>query len=382
MKKILAIVGAAAVCCKLGNIRCYAWEDVTHIDILKKALKLLEIEKKQKIATFYNKYYKQLESGCTAPDESGDIDHGAGMHYYSCCDPNGKKLLQTNGYYKDRLGRFLPSARTLFEQNYTSAVSLYKSGKKSEAMTCFARAIHFISDMGCPVHVANIRYFEKKGNIHYEFERHAKAACSVYTAQTSDRRLSKYYEKDTFQDALNKLVNYSAKFVKSVRSLDPLKLEDIESETLIHTQQNVMALMVRFYNDCMTDNGYYINGSKASSFKSEYSGLFLTVTDKGLTLSEKNKDLQQKLTVSWNDDGSFCLKATDDRLVAKSLKGLVKSDAKQEPAKFRAICTGKRRFMITVGSKDYKMILDCSKSGKLTMSKLDPKKPTYHWIIN
>ncbi len=382
MKKVLAIAGAAAVCCKLGTIRCHAWGGVTHRDIVKKALALLDKEKKQKVSAFFKAYYKQLESGCTAPDSGEDVDCGAGMHYYSCSNPRGKELAQTNGYYKDRLGRFLPSARTLFEQNYTSAVSLYKAGKKAEGMTCFARAAHFVSDMGCPVHVSNIRCIDRRGNIHYAFEKHAKTTCEVYSAETFDRRLSKLYEKDSFQDALNKLVSFSAKYVKMVRSLDPLQFDDIESNTLIFTQQNVMALMVRYYNDCTNDNGNYISDNKTCAFKSVFSGLSLTVTGKGLRLEEINKDLEQKIKVCWNDDGSFCLKTADGNLVANNLKGYVKPDSEHEPAKFRAICTGKRQFILTVGSKDFKRVLSCSSSGKLVITKFDPRSRAFNWIIN
>lgn len=382
MKKVLAIASAAAVCCKLGSIKCYAWGGVTHRDIVSKALDLLEKEKKQKVSAFFKDYHKQLEAGCTAPDSGDDIDCGAGMHYYSCSKPRGKELPLINGYYKDRLGRFMPSARTLFEQNYTSAVSLYRAGKKSEGMTCFARAAHFVSDMGCPVHVSNIRCIDRKGNIHYSFEKHAKTTCSVYSAESFDRRLSKLYEKDTFQDALNKLVNYSSKFVKMVRSLDPLQYDDVESKTLIYTQQNVMALMVRFYNDCTVDNANFISEAKTNAFKNVYSGLCLTVTNKGLALEEINKDLEQRLKVCWNDDGSFCLKTADGNLVAKNLKSFVKPDSENEPAKFRAICTGKRQFMLTVGSKDFKKMLCCSNSGNLAIAKFDPRKPIYKWIIN
>ena len=79
MKKVLAIASAAAVCCKLGSIKCYAWGGVTHRDIVSKALDLLEKEKKQKVSAFFKDYHKQLEAGCTAPDSGDDIDCGAGM---------------------------------------------------------------------------------------------------------------------------------------------------------------------------------------------------------------------------------------------------------------------------------------------------------------
>ncbi len=382
MRKVLAYTGAAALCLKLTSVKASAWCGVTHRDIIKKSLLLLDKEKKNKISAFFKDYTKTLEDGCTAPDSSGDIDHGAGMHYYSCCKPRGKELSQTNGYYKDRLGRFLPSARTLMEQNYASAVSLYKCGKKNEAMTCFARAAHFVSDMGCPVHVSNIRCMDRRGNIHNAFENHAKTTCTVYTAETFDRRLSKLYEKDTFQDALNKLVNYSAKFVKQVRSLDPLRFDDVESNTLIHTQQNVMALMVRFYNDCNTDSGNFIVENKNYSFKSFVSGLSITVSSKGLILAELDKDLEQKMKVIWNSDGSFCLKTADSSLVAKNLKGYIDPDSEHEPAKFRVISLGKRQFIITVGSKDFKRVLGCTPSGRLEITKFDPKRSSMIWTIN
>ena len=103
---------------------------------------------------------------------------------------------------------------------------------------------------------------------------------------------------------------------------------------------------------------------------------------KGLALAELNKDLEQKLRVCWNNDGSFSLKTADGNLVAKNLKGYVKPDSEHEPAKFRAICTGKRQFIITVGSKDFKQILNCSNGGKLVITKFDPRKPSFNWVIN
>ena len=382
MKKVLAYAGAAALCVKLGTIKGCAWCGVTHRDIMKKSLALLDKEKKSKVSAFFKGYSKELEDGCTAPDSSGDIDHGAGMHYYSCCKKKGNPLPQTNGYYKDRLGRFLPSARTLMEQNYASAVSLYRSGKKHEAMICFARAAHFVSDMGCTVHVSNIRCMDRRGNIHNAFENHAKTTCTVYTADTFDRRLSKLYEKDSFQDALNKLVNYSSKFVKQVRSLDPLRFDDVESNTLITTQQHVMALMVKFYNDCTADNANYLIENKPYSFKSPASGLCLTAGSKGLLLSPVDKELEQKFKINWREDGTFTISTTDGGYIANNLKSYVSENNEKAAASFRVIAAGKRQFIITVGSKEFKRVLWCSPSGKLAIVKFDPKRRSQLWTIS
>ena len=382
MKRILAYTAAAAVCCKLFDVKAHAWVGVTHKDIMKKSLELLRIEKKTKEYNFFTEHYDELESGCTAPDRGVDIDHGAGMHYYSCCKPRGKQLPQTNGYYKDRLKRFLPSARTLMEQNYTSAVSLYKKGMVKEAMYCFARSAHFVSDMGCTVHVSNIRCFDRRGNIHNAFENHAKINCQGHTAKSFDRRLNKNYEKENFQDALNKLVNFSAKYVKQVRTLDPLAFDDIESNTLIYTQQSVAALMLRFYDDCMNERNNYLDEKRNYPFRNAATGLCLTVTNKGLTVEENNTDLDQRLKVQWNDKGYFNLKTTDSMLISKNLKSLIKDDDTDNAAFFRAICIAKNKYIITVGRKDFKKVLMCSKSGKLTIGKFVPASPLMVWSIS
>lgn len=93
-----------------------------------KSLALLEKEKKQKQVTFYKDYHSEILKGCTQPDEENDMDKGHGKHYYSCVNPKGKELPETNGYYRNRFGDLAVSARTCLEENYTAAVSLYKSG--------------------------------------------------------------------------------------------------------------------------------------------------------------------------------------------------------------------------------------------------------------
>ncbi|MBQ8120013.1 MAG: hypothetical protein IJ172_04470, partial [Ruminococcus sp.] len=62
--------------------------------------------------------------------------------------------------------------------------------------------------------------------------------------------------------------------------------------------------------------------------------------------------------------------------------GYVKPDSENEPAKFRAICTDKRQFILTVGSKDFKRVLICSPSGKMQIAKFDPRRRSSLWTIN
>lgn len=365
-----------------GIKKAYAWSGGTHEDIMKKALSLLENEKKVRPAAFYKDWHKELMEGCVAPDEKGDMDKGAGMHYYSSVNPKGKELPEVKGYFKNRLGDFAPSARTLFEANYTAAVSLYKSGNLSAAMVCLGRAIHFVSDMGCTVHVSNIKYQDKANNIHYAFEKHVNTTCTKHTAQSYDKRLSKYYEKDSLGEAFNKLVKYAGKFVDTISHLDPRAFDDVARNTLPVTQQNVMAVLLKFYDDCTNDKGNYIVDKKQYTLKNEATGLILTVTPKGLSLEKPDKELEQKLQIILRDEGTAGLKIADGGFVNGSCKGYdyLKIDGK--PAQFRFTALGKKRFRISLESGGYVKVLANSKGGSIAVTDFEPENPLQVWILN
>ena len=380
--KILITAAAAAIGYKLTNIKAHAWFGDTHKDIIKKALELLKKENKTKAYSFFEGYEKELIKGSTAPDRAKDIEHGSGMHYYSCCKPHGKELPNINGYYKNRHGKFLPSARTLMEQNYSSAVSLYKSGMIKESMTCFARAAHFVSDMGCTVHTANIRCFNRRGNIHNSYEEHANVNYKGCSAENMDKRLNKYYEKENFQDALNKLIGFSSKYVKQVRTLDPKAFDDAEKNTLVYTQQNVAALMIRFFNDCTKENNKYLSQDRNYIIKNLKTGLLVTVTTKGLIMAESDSELDQRLRIEWNNKGYFCFVTTDSLYISNDLKRLIDKDSNTSHALFRTIYLGKDKYILTVGEKNFKRVLSCSDSGRIRTEKFDPRRSSQIWTIN
>ena len=281
-----------------------------------------------------------------------------------------------------RFGDLAVSARTCLEENYTAAVSLYKSGDIKNAMRVLGRAAHFISDMGCTVHVANMKYQDKANNVHYAFEKHVSTTCTRHTADSFDKRLLKYYGKDNFGEASNKLVKYAGKFVDTISHLDPRAFDDVAKNTLPVTQQNVTALLLKFYDDCTSDAGNYILDGKAYTFKNEISGLVLTVTPKGLQLEKPDKELEQKLTVCLTEDGTFGLKIGDGGYVNASCKGYdyLKIDGK--PVQFRVTALGKRRFRISTESTGYVKVLANSKGGKLSFADLEPENSAQIWILN
>ena len=147
MNKILAACAAITAYKLAFPKKAYAWFSKTHEDITTKAIGLLSKDNRVKEAEFFKPYKEQILAGCTKPDRKGDPDKGSGMHYYSICNKKGTPLPQTAGYYRNRKGKISKSARTMLEENYTSALCLYKSGKIPQAMNVLGRAAHFIEDM-------------------------------------------------------------------------------------------------------------------------------------------------------------------------------------------------------------------------------------------
>lgn len=381
MKKIIAAI-AALTAYKLATAKkADAWFAATHRDITSKALALLEKEGKAKQFAFYKPYEEQLTAGCTEPDNSGDVDRGSGRHYYSICNPKGKELPATAGYYRNRKDEFSKSARTSLEENYTSALCLYKSGNIERAMHVFARAAHFIEDMSCTVHVSNIRYFDRPKNIHNAYEKHINTICGQFTAERFDKRLLKSYEGDSFETAANKLIKYSSKYVSGISTLDPRAFDEAAKDCLVVGQQNVMALMLKFYDDCQQDRGNYIVDGKQYTLKNEASGLIVTVTDKGIILDKPDKSKQQKLTAKIYDLGSFGFQAEDTGFINEKFKGLDYLKRDSVPALFRLAALGKKRFRITVGGTEYEKVLSCTNNGNLSIESFDPENKLQIWVI-
>lgn len=379
MRKKLLTAAAGYFFGKLRIKPVYAWSGDVHRHITAKALELLEKEKMLSPAEFYKNWRTQLLEGSVQPDRVGDIDKGSGMHYYSCKNADGRDLEKTNGFYRNRLGAFLPSARTLFRGNYTGAVSLYKSGSAQRAMICLGRAIHFVSDMGCTPHTANMKVGVKPSNVHHTFEKQAGSRHS-YTAGSFDVLLGKYYEKADPGEAFESLIKYSAKFAESITSLDPKTLDDAVRQTIPLTVQHAAAVLVRFYEDCSADNGNFLLAEKQYRFTNEGTGLGLTTTPKGLTVRRPDKGEDRKLTVKLGELGTFGLRITDGGYVRSDLKGFERPKKDGRATQFRAEALGSHRFIITTEDSGYKRVL-AVKGGRLVSAAYMPEDPSMIWIV-
>lgn len=383
MKKLIALCAALTAVKLIKPIRAHAWFKDTHRDITGKAIALLEKDNKPKQFAFFKEYEENIIEGCTEPDNSGDCDEGSGRHYYSYCNPNGRELEPTAGYYRNRHGDFSKSSRTMLEENYTSALCLYKSGETARAMHVLGRAAHFIEDMSCTVHVSNIRYMSRPSNVHYAYEKNINTLCKNFTAERFDKRLSKSYEGTSFEAAANKLIKTSSRFVDTISTLDPKAFSEAAGTMLPIAQQNVMALLLKFYEDVQrSDGSNFIVSDKSYTVKNEASGAVLTVTKKGLVLDGPDKDKEQKLLFKIYSLGAFGLQTSDTGFVNKKCNGYDYLKAGSEPALFRLAALGKRRFRITTGGTEFKKVLTCSKGGSLAIDEFDPQDPAQIWIIS
>lgn len=382
MKKLLIYSTALAAGAVLSQRKAYAWFGNTHKDILEKALHTLKAQDDKSYYNFYIDYKNILLKGCTEPDNKGDTDKGSGLHYYCAASKKGKELEPTAGYFKNRHRRFNRSARTMLEENYTMALSLYKSGEEKAAMHQLGRALHFIQDIGCTVHSSGIMYSGRKNNPHRAYEKLAQTKFSQIDApHTINKQIKKACEI-SLEQAANRLAMYSSKYVPDILTVDPEVLEKVCVTTIPVAAQYTACLMIRFYNDIFSNNGNYLLDGKEYTFKNERTLGLLTVTPKGLILDEAMSGKHQRLTVVLKSDGSVALKDRSKGYVGKKCKGYTDYDSKDSAIGFRIAALGNRRFRITLQATKYKKVLTANNNGELRIRRFDPNDKGAVWIIS
>lgn len=378
---LAAVAALAAAGMILRPKKVFAWAGETHTDITENALGLIEKEKKTKLFNFYSKYSDMLIKGSTDPDREGDIDRATGTHYYSCATFKGKKLPMSEGYYQNRLGDFAKSARTILEDNYSCALHLYKNDKPEQAVYYLGRAIHFLEDISNPVHTANMKYEDKSNNPHKTFEKHTVTLAKKYVPDSYDKRLTKLYSGETLESPLNKLSETANKYAASISQLDPKAFDNAAADLVPLAAQNVVALMMRFYEDCLKDNSNYIKSGKSYMLRNEGSGNVVTVTPKGLVLDRLDREKSQKIGLIISDGGSFALKAENGLFVSGNLKALDTVLGDAVGAQFRFTCVGKNKYRISAENTKYTKFLSTNRSGALMLTEFVPGDKNQIWIV-
>ncbi|MGN0648786.1 MAG: hypothetical protein ACI4J3_09175 [Oscillospiraceae bacterium] len=121
-------------------------------------------------------WYRQSDIAILAdevikPDQRGDRQNGSGYHYYCAVDPKGnRRNFIKSDYYPNGKGNHGPSARTMFEEEYTIATALLSQGNRKVAMAHLARAAHMLADVCCPPHSCGLTYLSRYAFYHKRFE--------------------------------------------------------------------------------------------------------------------------------------------------------------------------------------------------------------------
>ncbi|MBR1862482.1 MAG: hypothetical protein IJ806_00120 [Ruminococcus sp.] len=268
--------------------------------------------------------------------------------------------------------------------NYTEALCLYKNGRTKSSMYMLGRALHFIGDMGCTPHVANMamtKRIDRVDGVHLAYEKHINIIYGQFRAESFDKRLMKGYEKEDMGDALNKLVRLAGRSAVNIATLDPRAFAEAAGEALPAVHGNMAAVMLRFYDDCHGENGGYVLSGRAVGIKNEGSGLFLTVGKKGLAMSESAKTPEVRFTPEIGENGTFALKGPEGNYLSGDLKRSVPGKKGEEPPQFRFTALGRNRFLISSGRDKFTDCLTVQKGGRVGLEKFTPEEPSQIWTL-
>ncbi len=236
---------------------------------------------------FYIPITDTIISNVCRPDSKDDYEKGAGRHYYCVTNSHGIKKHPTMGYYKNGIRKYAKSARSMLEEDYTMALTMYKSGFIEISGEYFARAIHMLSDICCLPHAAGMTYFSNMSAIHKAYESMAKA---MYPDSVPEHRITKNTlhlldSESGFGDALNTAAEAQISEPKELLS-DP---EKSIINRIYKAEEAVAAILYRFMTDALDVSGksrYIISNSRISGC-----GIIINVTEKGLVLTENDKEI-------------------------------------------------------------------------------------------
>ena len=217
------------------------------------------------------------------PDDKDDRENGAGRHYYCACSTEGRAYSPVGGYFRNGKDLFARSARTMFEEDFTMALTMYHAGFMKQAAAYLGRAVHFISDMCCLPHAVKWTYFSKKRPLHIAYEELAAAMYPEFLAEQhiGYSQLRRFAMRSSFTTALNSSAERIALEIPEVMN-NP---EEEIRKRLYNSEQAVAALLYRFYRDTMVTplRGHYAADGMVCHPFADMPALDIKITEKGIT---------------------------------------------------------------------------------------------------
>ncbi len=252
-------------------IRAQAWFSPTHSYIFENSFELLKA-RREDIYKVLLPLKNQIAKYVLVPDFKGDINKGSGSHYYSPVLKNGRKSVKTEGYYKNRLGRFSRSARTMCEENITLAAIYYVSGNDIMFAECLGRALHFIMDICCTVHTTNLISLPHKKNPHHMYEIYSRANMERFNNNDIQDlpAFEQKYMPMPIGRMFGELAEKSSKFYEDMVSLDSDRFYKALSEMLPISFAAAYVLTVKIFEYVKNYNGVKIGDSFRLCSKGRY----------------------------------------------------------------------------------------------------------------
>lgn len=393
--KIAAGVAAFSAVHMLTSRKVGAWKSVTHEDIVRKALEILRSDGKTEAYNFFMQYENTLLLYCQKPDYAHDMDKGNGWHYYCIKNVDGKNIKSSeNGYYKCgknmfTIPRYSRTARTIFEDNYCSALTFFELGDTELSMQFLARSAHMLSDIGCTPHTTDLTLTSKHKNKHSNFETFINTVYDMFDAGNCHTELYDEYIKDrSFGTQINKLARVSASFYDMVvNSASEKDMRFTASKALCLTQQNVAALLNRFYEDAQASHDVVENGSEIY-LKNAKTGRYIGVvtsqmTNKAVIAQVGKKCPKNKFIVRINDNGtySFISKETGRRLCAVPLSLLALTDNSETLGTMFKLGKTPDGYRISTAVSKYVKAVTARKESSCIAENFNPDDKAQLWVI-
>ena len=287
----------------------------SHNQLMTDSLNLLIKDNKNEVYNFFNQYSSILHSSSKAPDS--DEKH-AGTHYYEFGST------QKDGYYTNSytVKNYSISARTRFEEHYSTAINAYKNNKISVAMDELGHAIHYIGDTSCTPHASGLRNTgEKSAHVLYEnWLKLVYKSDSIYTASSAIDYYNKVLDLDNPSVILNEVAQFAAQFKNDIldKKQDTINLNyapyvEVAKECLPYAQQIIAAILNRFYEDVTNPlrNINYIKDGAIYFIKNVGTGEYIDVkswsTDNDAVTHPYSfhGDTNQQFRAEIQNDGSF-----------------------------------------------------------------------------
>lgn len=364
----------------------------THTKILKHAMTILSNDNKEDIYDFFKNspYYSNLMAGTI----EADIDEAnPGAHYYIYSETSSS----VGNYYKNSKGAYSRSARTNFEEHYSTALNMYFSGYKNKAFNSLGKAIHYLSDISCTAHSTKMTYsLLSSKNPHKMYETYITNNSDKFTAYTANEKYD-YVLYNPFSEILNNLSKQSSQYEYEASSNIP-ELYDKSIENTVPTAEKLTAAVLnRFYRDINNlDSIKYIEDGKEYYIKNAGSSKYITVSGNNIVQDSFQQNDSQRFKVSKNFDGSFTLTPACSKKIL-SVKWNWKSFRFDNPKLsyslihslsnyFKPVFCENGYFRIMTGLSKYTEVLNVQNSSqdngaKIYCSMYDPDEMSSYWIF-